>query len=84
VLVNEVREGLEKLYVPLNDSLLLFTVRLLLVLCVFLLEPLEDGIELSLFVQDLNDCLEEAAVHVLDDDLAPWIDPLGVLEPQYG
>lgn len=68
----------------MNDSLLLFTVRLLLVLCVFLLEPLEDGLELSLFVQDLDDCLEEAAIHVLDDDLAPWIDPLGVLEPQYG
>ena len=84
MLVNEVREGLEKLYVPLNDSLLLFTVRLLLVLCVFLLEPLENCLELSLFVQDLDDCLEEAAVHVLDDDLAPWIDPLGVLEPQYG
>ena len=70
MLLNQIfAELLEKLCVPLDDSLLFFSA-LSLHLVILFLEPVEDIFELILVSQYLDDSPKESSIDVLDQALA--------------
>ena len=83
MLLNQIfAELLEKLCVPLDDSLLFFSA-LSLHFVILFLEPVEDILELILVSQYLNDSPKESSVNILDQALAiDVINLLGVFQTQ--